>query len=63
VRAAPIRAFFREGEPARMFYVLRRGRVKFTQITPEGHEVILRVISPGQPFAGVAAFVENAFTR
>lgn len=46
-----------------MFYVLRRGRVKFTQITPEGHEVILRVISPGEPFGGVTAVVENAFTR
>ncbi|HXH07604.1 MAG TPA: Crp/Fnr family transcriptional regulator [Vicinamibacterales bacterium] len=60
VRAAAGRVFFREGERARVFYVLRKGRVTFTQVSPEGHEVILRVIGPGEPFGGVAAFVENA---
>jgi CRP/FNR family transcriptional regulator, nitrogen oxide reductase regulator len=60
VRAAAGRAFFREGEPARVFYVLRRGRAKFTQISPEGHEVILRIIVPGEPFGGVAALADNA---
>jgi CRP-like cAMP-binding protein len=60
VRTAAGRAFFREGEPARVFYVLRRGGVKFTQVTSEGHRVILRLIGPGDPFGGVAAFVENA---
>ncbi len=60
VRVAAGRSFFREGERARVFYVLDRGRVKFTQISAEGHEVILRVIGPGEPFGGVAAFVENA---
>ena len=58
VRAAEGRTFFREGEPARLFYVLRRGRVKFTQISAEGPEVILRVIGPGEPFGGVAAFAD-----
>ena len=56
VRAGAGRTFFREGEPARLFYVLARGRVKFTQISAEGHEVILRVIGPGEPFGGIAAF-------
>ena len=56
VRAAPGRTFFREGEPARLFYVLARGRVKFTQISAEGHEVILRVLGPGEPFGGISAF-------
>jgi CRP-like cAMP-binding protein len=60
VRIAANRAFFREGEPAELFYVLRRGRVKFTQISVEGHEVILRVIAPGEPFGGVSAFADNA---
>jgi CRP-like cAMP-binding protein len=60
VRAAANRTFFREGEAARVFYVLREGRVKFTQITAEGHEVILRITGAGEPFGGVAAFVENA---
>jgi CRP/FNR family transcriptional regulator, nitrogen oxide reductase regulator len=60
VRAAAGRSFFREGEPARSFFVLHRGRVKFTQISAEGHEVILRVIGQGEPFGGVAAIVEDA---
>jgi CRP-like cAMP-binding protein len=60
VRIGAGRAFFREGERARVFYVVHRGRVKFTQVSAEGHEVILRVIGPGEPFGGVAAFVEDA---
>ena len=60
VRVPGGRAFFREGEAARVFYVLDRGRVKFTQISPEGHEVILRVIGPAEPFGGVAASVDKA---
>ena len=59
VRATAGRSFFREGEPARFFYVVHRGRVKFTQISAEGHEVILRVIGPGEPFGGVAALSEK----
>ena len=60
VRAAAGRAFVRQGDTAHVFYVLRRGRVKFTQISAEGHEVILRVIGPGEPFGGVAVFADNA---
>lgn len=56
VRAAAGRTFFREGEAARVFFVLARGRVKFTQTSAEGHEVILRVTGPGEPFGGIAAF-------
>jgi len=59
VRAAAGRTFFREGEPARVFFVLARGRVKFTQTSAEGHEVILRVTGPGEIFGGIAAFAEG----
>lgn len=59
VRVASARTFFREGEPARVFFVLARGRVKFTQISAEGHEVILRVTGPGEPFGGIAAFADG----
>lgn len=60
VRVAAGRTFFREDEPARRFFVLRSGRVKFTQTSAEGHEVILRIIGEGEPFGGVAAIVEHA---
>lgn len=59
IRVAAGRTFFREGEPARHFFVLVSGRVKFTQISAEGHEVILRVTGPGEPFGGIAAFADG----
>jgi CRP-like cAMP-binding protein len=48
--------FFDQGAPADDFYVLAEGRVKMTQITPDGHQVVLRLVAPGSPFGGVAAF-------
>ncbi len=48
--------FFREGDPAAAFFVLDTGSVKLTQLTPEGHQVVLRLLSPGDAFGGVAAF-------
>jgi CRP/FNR family transcriptional regulator, nitrogen oxide reductase regulator len=49
-------AFFREGDPAESFFVVQTGSVKLTQLTPEGHQVVLRLIGPGNAFGGVAAF-------
>jgi CRP-like cAMP-binding protein len=48
--------FFREGDPADAFFVLNAGSVKLTQLTPEGHQVVLRLVGPGDAFGGVAAF-------
>ena len=36
--------FFNEGDDAEAFFVLTSGRVKLTQLTPEGHQVVLRLI-------------------
>lgn len=44
------RVFFREGEKAEACHVLLHGRVKIQQLTPEGHQVLLRVIGPGDMF-------------
>jgi CRP-like cAMP-binding protein len=58
-RATSIEAgatFFREGEPASAFFVLDAGSVKLTQTTPEGHQVVLRILGAGDAFGGVAAF-------
>ncbi len=49
-------SFFREGDPAESFFVVQSGSVKLTQLTPEGHQVVLRLIGAGDPFGGVAAF-------
>jgi CRP-like cAMP-binding protein len=48
--------FFREEDPAERFFVLIDGRIKLTQLTPEGHQVVLRLIGPGEAFGGVGAF-------
>jgi CRP-like cAMP-binding protein len=47
--------FFHQGDPATVLYVLVDGRVKFTQVTAEGHQVIVRVSGPGEVFGAVAA--------
>ncbi len=48
--------FFRQGTNADRVYVLLRGRVKLTQSTPEGTQVVLRFIGAGELFAAMAAF-------
>jgi CRP-like cAMP-binding protein len=48
--------FFSEGDQAETFFVLTSGRVKLSQLTPEGHQVVLRLIGPGEAFGGVGAF-------
>jgi CRP-like cAMP-binding protein len=45
----------RQGEPARHFYLVEAGRVKILQLTAEGTELIVRFVSPGEPFGGVVA--------
>lgn len=38
---------FHQGEPAELFYIVIAGRVKLTQVTPEGEQVILQIVGPG----------------
>ena len=48
--------FFHEGDAAVAFFVLETGSVKLTQLTPEGHQIVVRLLGPGDAFGGVAAF-------
>ncbi|MEK6619154.1 MAG: cyclic nucleotide-binding domain-containing protein, partial [Nitrospirota bacterium] len=41
---------FREGEKAEWFYFLKSGAVKCLKFTPEGKELILRILLPGEIF-------------
>ena len=54
--AAAGAAFFREGEPATSFFVIETGSVKLTQVTPEGHQIVLQLLGTAEAFGGVAAF-------
>ncbi len=47
---------FHQGDRAVSFYVLVRGRVRLVQVTPDGNQVLMRFIMPGEPFAAVAVF-------
>lgn len=47
--------FFHQGDRATTLYVLSQGRVRLAQVTPEGHQVILHIASPGEMFGGIAA--------
>ena len=50
------RFFFRQDSLADVVYVLHVGRVKLTESTPEGHQVVLRFIGPGEMFGPAAVF-------
>jgi len=51
----------RQGEPASTFFLMQRGYLKLTQLTPDGAEVIVRFVGPGDPVAGVAALGEAPY--
>lgn len=53
--------FFNEGDRAELFFVLTSGRVKLTQLTPEGHQIVLRLIGPGEAFGGGGAFGDPTY--
>lgn len=46
--------FFMQGDPATHAYVLVEGRVKMIQITPNGQQITMRIMTPGQTYGGVA---------
>ena len=46
--------YFMQGEEARYLYVLTSGRVKLIQLTADGQQVTMRMLYPGQMFAGTS---------
>ncbi len=53
-RVAKHAAFFHQGAPASALHVLVQGRTKLVQTTAEGHQVVVRIVGPGDMFGGVA---------
>lgn len=41
---------FQQGEEAKLFYILVQGRLKVTQVTADGQQIIVRVVNPGDLF-------------
>lgn len=54
--------FFHQGNPATAFYVLSQGEAKLTQVTPEGHQMLVRFVGPGECFGGIAALMNADYT-
>lgn len=52
-RISQSRPIFRQGDPAQSFFFLLDGRLKVTQVTAGGHQVVMRIVYPGEVF-GVA---------
>src|SRR6188508_3499298 len=51
----------RQGEPARHFYLVESGFLKLLQLTAEGTELIVRFVSPAEPFGGVVALGDSRY--
>jgi CRP/FNR family transcriptional regulator len=50
---------FREGDPARCFHILKEGTVKCVKTSPEGKQVTLKVLMPGDLFCCDAATMND----
>lgn len=53
--------FLHQGEPATVFYILLQGRVRLTQVTPEGHQVIVTVLGPGDGLGIIVALSQMSY--
>lgn len=53
--------FFHQGAQADRMFILIEGQIKVTQITPEGQQVVLRIVNPYQIFGCVAALSKGDY--
>ena len=52
---------FQQGDPAAALYLLQAGRMRIQQVTPDGQQVLLRVVIPGEMFGGVTLLEDAAY--
>lgn len=52
-------AVFEQGAPATHFFLLLNGRLKVSQVTPQGEQVIVRMVNPGDLF-GIARALQRS---
>ena len=60
-RIAKKSVLFREGEEARGFYLLIKGKVKLYKVSPSGKEQILHFVQSGQSFAEAAMYMDRTY--
>lgn len=54
------RSLFRQGDPARWFYVLREGHIALNRQSAEGRESIIAIVGPDEVFGEELLFLEVA---
>jgi CRP/FNR family cyclic AMP-dependent transcriptional regulator len=52
---------FREGEPGRAIYLLRRGALQLHKTAPDGAEVVIKIVQPSEVFAEVVLFERETY--
>jgi len=52
---------FRESEPGEAMFLLARGRVSLHKLSPDGREIVIKVIKPGEVFAEVVLFEKKFY--
>lgn len=52
---------FHEAEPGEAMYLLARGRISLHKLSPEGREVVIKVIQPGEVFAEAILFEKKHY--
>ncbi|MBL7685753.1 MAG: Crp/Fnr family transcriptional regulator [Deltaproteobacteria bacterium] len=50
---------FYQGDEAKNLYVVLEGKLKLTQLSEEGNQIVLRILGAGEPMAAIS-FFENA---
>ncbi|PKL76637.1 MAG: Crp/Fnr family transcriptional regulator [Candidatus Melainabacteria bacterium HGW-Melainabacteria-1] len=53
--------FFHQGDQARRIYILLEGQIKVIQLTPEGQQVVMRMVNPPEIFGCVAALTGGEY--
>jgi CRP-like cAMP-binding protein len=52
---------FHESEPGEAMFLLVRGRISLHKLSPDGREVVIKVIKPGEVFAEVILFEKKFY--
>jgi len=52
---------FREGEPGEAMFLLVRGRISLHKLSPDGREIVIKVIKPGEVFAEAILFEKKLY--
>jgi CRP/FNR family transcriptional regulator, nitrogen oxide reductase regulator len=52
---------FHEGDPAIIFYIVETGRVRLTQLTVEGQQIIIRYLGPGEGMGIIVVLSDTVY--